>query len=159
MQEIDVFIKRGGACDVEHRRLDPNTTVAELKSLLDEDEDILFFDEDADDPLDLDHKLGCDGQRGRFVHKNRCKRVAVKVNYAGRCVDRKFGPGTTLARIQKWAERKLGVCETDGIELGLQIACSNEKPDPSTHVGSLVNCPECEIEFDLVPTDRINGAK
>ena len=158
MQEIDLFIKRGGTSEVEHRRLDAKTTIAELKKLLDEDEDILFFDEDADEPLDHSQQLGCDGKHGRFIHRNRCKHVAVTVNYAGRQVDRRFGPGTTLARIQKWAERELGVCEVDGVELGLQVTGTEDKPDLSSHVGSLVHCPDCEIEFDLVPTDRINGA-
>lgn len=158
MDEIDLFIKHGGTTDVDHRRLPASTTVAELKKLLDEDEDILFFDEDADEPLAHEQKIGCGGKQGRFLHRNRCKHVLVAVNYAGHQEDRCFGPGTTLMCVQSWAEKKLGICEADGVELALQISGTDQQPDPSTHVGSLVKCPKCEIEFDLVPTDRINGS-
>jgi len=85
--------------------------------------------------------------------------VSVLVNYGGHQAKHRFGPGATLARIQKWAEKELGICDEDAIELGLQITGTDEKPDPSVHVGSLVSCPDCKIEFDLVPTDRINGAR
>ncbi|WP_286828327.1 MULTISPECIES: hypothetical protein [Kordiimonas] len=158
MQKIDIFIKRGGASEVDHRQLDPDTTISDLKKLLDEEEDILFFDEDADDPLDFDHKIGCHGHHARFIHRNRCRHVSVVINYSGHQVEHHFGPGATLARIQKWVEKEFGICDEDAIELGLQISGTDEKPDSSTHVGSLVGCPDCKIEFDLVPTDRINGA-
>lgn len=158
MQKIDLFIKRGGTLEAEHHRLDTNTTISELKKLLNEEEDTLFFDEDADDPLEHDHKIGCHGHHARFIHHNRCRHVSVSVNYSSHQVKHRFGPGATLARIQKWAEKKLGICDDDAIELSLQIAGTDEKPDPSTHVGSLGSCPDCNVEFDLVPTDRINGA-
>ena len=157
MQKVEVFIKRGGSHEVDHLKIDADTTVEELTQYLDDSEDILFFDEDADDPLDHNHKIGCHGHHARFIHRNRCRHVSVLVNYSGHQVEHSFGPGATLTRIQKWTEKELGICDEDAIELGLQITGSDEKPDPSTHVGSLVNCPDCKIEFDLVPTDRING--
>ena len=40
----------------------------------------------------------------------------------------------------------------------LQIAGTHDRPSPSTHVGVLVHCPDCQIAFDLVPDQRVNGS-
>ncbi|WP_274377270.1 hypothetical protein [Celeribacter ethanolicus] len=41
--------------------------------------------------------------------------------------------------------------------MSLQIAGTQDRPDGSTHIGSLVQMC-CGLSFDLLPSDRINGA-
>ena len=69
-----------------------------------------------------------------------------------------FGPGSTLGRVKRWAERTLGIHEADAAEMSLQVAGTHDRPDEATHVGSLLHGDACAVTFDLLPTARINGA-
>jgi hypothetical protein len=40
----------------------------------------------------------------------------------------------------------------------LQIAGTHDRPAPSTHLGALAACPHCQVIFDLVPDQRVNGS-
>ena len=48
--------------------------------------------------------------------------------------------------------------EEDAGEHMLQIAGTQDRPAPGTHVGRLTSCPDCRVRFDLVPDQRVNGA-
>lgn len=135
------------------------STVAAIKAaLISEDEgEFLLFEEDADEPL-LDHHLvRHHGDGTKILHRSRCARITLTVRYAGRTISRDFGPGSTLDRVKRWAERELGIDQTDAAEMSLQIAGTQDRPDGSTHIGSLVQTC-CELSLDLLPSDRINGA-
>jgi len=165
MSKIDVFYQGDGVGDLEHVEIDDGTTIAELKKLFSDkhgfDGDALVFLEDEDDPLDeLADLKEHTHQAGVKAHVHRCRRVEVVVTFNGEAVDRSFGPGATIAKVKKWAaERKFEMSECDAGEHVLQITGTDERPAPGIHVGSLVACPKCRIEFDLVPDQRINGAE
>lgn len=158
MTQMDVFIRREGRRDVEHRRIGAGARAGEFKrELADGSPGWFLFYEDGEEQLEDDHELR--GQHGGvFLHLTRCRKVDVTVRYAGRSITRGFPPSATLARIKRWAERKLELDAADAAELSLQLSGSDERPEESTHVGSLVTCPDCTVDFDLLPTDRINGA-
>ena len=67
-----------------------------------------------------------------------------------------------LVRLQppaRWAALKaFGLSEEDASEHALQIAGTVTRPEPDTHIGTLVHCPDCAIVLDLVAIERINGA-
>jgi hypothetical protein len=157
---IDVFVKREGSREAVHRQVEEGGRLDDLKETLANDfgpGQWLLFTEDADDPLPEGVKAAAENG-ALFLHQSRCRRVAVVVRYAGRTVQDSFGPGTTLAKIKRWAEKKLGIEAADAAELALQIAGTQDRPDEATHVGSLVVPTACAVTFDLLPTDRINGA-
>lgn len=164
--EIDFFIRREGSLDPAHHRLGEGATVETLKIHLAEGGDIVgvfIFEEDADEPLPNHHELrhphhDHHEHSHRVLHHSRCRHVHVAVRYAGRPIERAFGPGSTLTRIKDWAERELGIDAADAAELSLQIAGTIDRPDGSTHVGSLAKCPNCRVVFDLLPTVRVNGS-
>lgn len=159
IKNVEVFIRREGLLEPILHETHDGATVAAIKAALavDGEGEFFLFEEDADEPL-LDHHLvRHHGDGTKILHRSRCKKIAVTVRYAGRAVSRDFGPGSTLDRVKRWAERKLGIDQADAAEMSLQIAGSQDRPDGSTHIGSLVQkC--CEIAFDLLPSDRINGA-
>ena len=55
------------------------------------------------------------------------------------------------------AIREFGMKPADAAEHVLLFSGSAERPEPETHVGALVSCPDCRISFDLVPHKRVEG--
>ena len=160
MTEIDIFIHREGRADPIHHRGHEGLTVEALKVHLADGREaveLLLFEEDTDEPLRDQHEIRHRGDGARFLHHGRCREVHVTVRYAGKSVRHPFGPGSTLARIKRWAERLLGINESDAAEMSLQLAGTRDRPDEATHVGSLLGGHGCEVAFDLLPTTRVNG--
>ncbi len=160
--EIAIFIRREGHPDPIHHKVEDGIAVAALKALLEEGGDLVgffLFEEESDEPLHDHHHLRHDGKDARYLHHSRCRHVHVSVRYAGKPpVEHAFGPGSTIARIKAWAERKLEIDAVDAAEMSLQVAGTTDRPDESSHVGSLVHYPGCRVIFDLLPSERVNGA-
>ena len=93
----------------------------------------------------------------RLTHLHRLKSIDVIVRYAGRDVRRAFRPSATVGRVKKWATRELSVEPSDAAELMLQISGTDNRPDADIHIGTLVKAPKHSLEFDLVPSPRVNG--
>lgn len=164
MNTIDLFYQGEGIADIEHLEIDLDSTFADIKACLVEKhgcaEDALLFLEDEDEPLnDAEKVKDHAGGKGLKLHLHRCRQIAVSVTYNGETVDRKFAPGATVARVKRWAaESKFGMTEEEAGEHVLQIAGTHERPAPGTHIGTLAKRKTCELAFDLVPDERVNGA-
>ena len=167
MAETELFVQGEGMRDIALVRVPEGGTVrdvveaARVHGLRAEDGEAPNVTVENDDAeLDLDASLSAAGiaERGR-VHVHRCKRVAVSVNFnAGQKTD-DFPPSTTVKRLKKWAEGKKGfdLSEADAADHLLQVCGSAERPDEDTHIGSLVEVPDCSLCFDLVPKSRVEG--
>ncbi len=119
------------------------------------DEKVFLFVEDEDDEHALEKLAQID--EGLRIHLHRLKSIDVIVYYAGRDVRRSFRPSTTVGRVKKWATHEMGVAASDAAELMLQIKGADNRPDADIHIGTLVKAPEHTLEFDLVPSPRVNG--
>lgn len=155
MSSINVFIQGSVVPDIHHMTLPPQATIAALRKQW-PDEKLLIFAEDGDQPLEDEALLADYGEIHRF-HVHRCRHIRVTLCFNGKEVNRKFSPATTLARVKRWAARELGIERDDAAELVLQLPGGEIRPDPSTHLGSLIDCNDCDQKFDLVPKDRVNG--
>jgi hypothetical protein len=163
MNAIDVFYQGEGIREIEHIEVDAEQTFAVLKAVLAEKHglvgDLLIFLEDGEDPIEevaVIRECGCGG--GIKAHLHRCRHVEVSVAFNGEPVHHRFSPGTTVARVKRWAaERKFGMSPEEASEHVLQLAGSHDRPAPGTHLGALVACPRCSIAFRLVPNERVNG--
>ena len=158
-KKIDVFIRQEGSPEPALHETHDGATVAALKADLAGSDDTLFhlFEEDVDTPLKDHDQVRDNGEGSKVLHRNRCSRIHVIVHYAGQQALDNFGPGSTIDRLKRWSERKLGISEVDAAEMSLQITGATDRPDGSVHVGSLVTYPACSVSFDLLPTDRVNG--
>lgn len=164
-QLIEIFVQGEGITEVALIRVPPDATVREVivKTKADcgieaREEEIIALIEDSDEEIVLDAKLidvGI-GQRHR-VHFHRCRRVEVSVNFNGATKKQSFSPSATIAKIKRWGDDEFGLKGIDATEHALQICGTNKRPDLDVHVGSLVQCPHCEICFDLVPKKRVEG--
>lgn len=161
-EPIDLFYQAEGHGEMEHLGIGDELPFGEIKALLIQKHglpvDTLIFLEDADDPLEDHISIGSHvGHVGVKAHLHRCHRISVTITFNGRPVKQDFGPGTTIARVKNWAARQFGMSLEDAGEHVLQISGTQNQPSPSTHLGTLVTCPVCQIAFDLVPEKRIQG--
>jgi len=164
MPTIDIFYQGEGIREIAHIEADPEHTFGILKRTIIEKHGLasesLLFLEDTDEPVDellivREHL----GRAGLKAHLHRCRHIKTEVNFNGETVHHQFGPGTSVARVKAWAaERKFGMSPQEAGEHVLQIAGTKDRPDPGTHLGTLVHCPQCHIAFDLVPHERVNGS-
>lgn len=163
MKAIDIFYQGECIDETDHVEADATETIGEVKRrLIDKHgaaEDVLVYCEDEDDPIGEDHAIeSVAGAAGAKLHLHRCRRIAVAVNFSGQTVSRKFGPGTTVAKVKKWAARReFGMTKEEAGEHVLQMTGSHERPAPGTHLGRLTSHQDCAVQFDLVPDERING--
>jgi hypothetical protein len=163
MESIDIFYQREGLLEIEHLEIGQDQTFGAVKALVIEKHalaaDVALFLEDADEPVDVAVTIEEIAKKGPVkVHLHRCRHVEVSVSFGGRTASKRFGPGATIARIKRWAaEHEFHMTPGDAAEHLLQIKETTTRPSPSTHVGTLVKCPNCAIAFDLIPQARVQG--
>lgn len=161
---IDVFYQGEGLREIEHIEIEPTDTFGALKAALKKKhglpEEVLIFVEDCDEPAGDTVLVAESGGRGGIkAHVHRCHHVEVEVRFNNETVRHRFRPGTTVARVKRWAaEDKFKMTPEEASEHVLQIQGTQDRPSPGTHLGTLASCPKCNVAFDLVPDHRINGA-
>jgi hypothetical protein len=164
MESIDIFYQGEGLREIEHIEVGPEHTFSTLKTLIIEkhslQSDVLIFLEDSDEPVDeavvVRQHVGPTGVK---AHLHRCRHIEVDVRFNNETVHHRFGPGATIARVKRWAaEHKFGMTPEEASEHVLQILGTQDRPSPGTHLGALTKCPHCQLAFDLVPDQRVNGA-
>jgi hypothetical protein len=163
MKDIDIFYQVEGVPEIQHISAPPDETLAALKERIKAKhavgDDAALFVEDDDGDVDEAKTVGAIATpAGAKLHVHRCRRVLATVAFAGKLLEHKFGPGATVARVKHWAAQELGMSQEDAGEHVLQITGTQDRPTPSTHIGTLAKCPACRVAFDLVPDERVNGA-
>ncbi len=113
----------------------------------------------SEDPIEDDASLSDFGAAaGLKLHFHRQRRVEVCVSFNGEEVSRRFAPSATVNRVKRWAaRRKFDMTKEEAGEHVLQISGTHERPNPGTHIGTLLTTACKKIDFDLVPDQRING--
>jgi hypothetical protein len=170
MSEIQIFVQGEGIADIKLVRVPADGTVRDLveaalpqeKGQRDKDQKARpsVTVEDSDEVLDLNSKLKAVGigHRAR-VHIHRCRTVDVTVNFNVQSKSHKFPVAATVGKVKQWAVGGSGfkMPEVDALEHLLQVCDSSTRPDEDTHVGALVEFPDCQVCFDLVPKQRVEG--
>ena len=165
--EIEIFLQGEGIRGIALARVPRNGSVRDIVEVArahglsaSDDAEVLILVEDAEEPLSADATLAAAGivHRSR-MHVHRCRRVAVTVNFNAGHKTAPFPPSTTVARVKQWAvgEQGFGLTPLDASEHLLQRCDSTERPDEDVHIGSLVTAPACELCFDLVAKQRVEG--
>lgn len=164
MEFVDIFYQIEGRREIQHLEAPAEHNFGAVKALLIEKHslpaEMFLFLEDADEPVDelivVHERMGSHGVK---AHLHRCRHVKVSVIFNGETVEHRFGPSATVAWIKRWAaEDKFGMTPEEAGEHVLQIAGTHDRPAPSTHIGALTACPHCQVIFDLVPDQRVNGS-
>ena len=121
--------------------------------------EFFVFHENGAEALGVDDTLP-ESENGEPLplHVHRCCSVVATVTFNGVSKGHEFRPGMTIAAVKKWAAvTEFGMKPADAAEHVLQIAGTTDRPEPDTHIGALVACPDCSVAFDLVPLKRVEG--
>ncbi len=106
---------------------------------------------DAHVPADLDLTLGdLDLEKHRHIHCHRCREVDTTILFAGKALNRKFSPATTVEVATRWARMNLRMDGAAESEFVLRLSGTGEQPRPNQHLGELVQDGECELYFEVV---------
>jgi hypothetical protein len=126
--------------------------------MLDDEQSVKVWLEDADEPLDAHATLAVAGVKTRSrVQVHTCQRIHVTVNFNNDNKQHPFSPSATIAAVKAWAVQKFGLDQTAATEYVLQICGSTDKPAPDIEVGSLAQPGQCSACFDLVPQQLVQG--
>ena len=164
METLDLFIQGEGLSGIKYIEIESYSTFGAIKARLIEQYNIpteaLLFVEDMDKPLDDgSNAVQHASTAGLKLHFNRCSKLDVLVTFNGETARCQFAPSATVSRVKKWvAERKFKMSDAEVGEHVLQISGTYERPAPGTHIGVLSPPGACEVKFDLVPDERVNGA-
>jgi hypothetical protein len=165
VKTIDILLQGEGIPDIQVISLGDDQRVRDVLAKAAEHRktdcqgEFLVFVEDKDVPLHPDAPLpvGEPGKPAR-LHVHRCHSIAVAVTFNGEVKEHRFGPGITVETAKRWAAIKgFGMTPADAAEHVLQLAGSTIRPEPDTHIGSLVSGAACQLRFDLVPLKRVEG--
>jgi hypothetical protein len=164
MKTIDLYYQGEGLAEIQHLEIAAEATFGEVAARLREEHGLeaeaLLFAEDGEEPLAEEAPVRSLAKgTGLKLHLHRCRQIEVAVTFNRETVNRRFGPGATVARVKHWAAvKKFGMTEEESGEHVLQIAGTHDRPSPGTHIGALTDRKTCALAFDLVPDERINGA-
>jgi hypothetical protein len=163
MKKIKLFVQVEGSDRSELVEIAPEASLKDLAdaataSGLAVPADAFVFDEENDEPLEVDKSLAQGGLKNQArVHFHRCRKIKVTVHYKAEIEDKDFPPSATVAKVHKWAAGKLLPSEIDRGEHVLQICESDIQPEPQKQIGTLVKDQTCMLCFDLVASERIEG--
>jgi hypothetical protein len=138
------------------QEIDSTTTVADLAGALGLDEAV-GWSENADEPLDETTRVAeAVGDNGH-LHLNRCRRIEVTINYAGKAKSHEYTPGTTIGRVRRWAigEQGYDLPQKERPKHEVGLCGSGVIADRNDHIGTLAS--DCGLCLDLAPRDRFQG--
>jgi hypothetical protein len=163
---MEIYVLGIGIPDVKDRVVEPNHKVSDFLSDVvklgfpaEALVEALVFVEDQDEPIEHSRTMQEAGvQEGARVHVHTCRRIEVSCNYNGQTKKEKFAP---TGRIRRVKDKFGDEFKIDPLDLGnftLLICGSQTEPDENTQIGSLTTYPKCELCFDLVKRENVQGA-
>jgi hypothetical protein len=165
MTSLSIYVQAEDSNKIEILEIDDAAPAEALikaakeRGLLEGDEsDVLIFLEEQEEPLVHGKAFVSQGGKAKDrVILHRCRRVDVSVTFNARQLERRFNPAATMARVKRWFVKEIGMSPVDASEHVLQLAGTTERPDPDTHIGTLVGKGTCSVSFTLVPRKRVEG--
>jgi hypothetical protein len=163
MTTISVFYQAESLGRIEHAIFSADATLAHALEAIRAKHSIdgasVLYLEDADEPAKLTTLLNDIAISGAVkIHLHRCRLIRVSVTFNS-TKEHRFAPAATVARMKRWAtDKAFPMSPEEAAEHVLQISGTTERPSPGTHVGTLAAHPHCDVRFDLVPNERVNGA-
>lgn len=161
MKHLEIFYQVEALSNPHHIQFECGQTFEQLKSELCKRHnltcDVLIFIEDEDMPCELPSQLHPHHKNCLKVHLHHCSVIEVTVRYNGQAKIHKFSPATTITKVKNWITSALGMTDIEASEHALQVTGTDERPSGNTHIGTLTHCRCCELSFDLLPEQRVNG--
>lgn len=145
---------------------DPQVVVVEATAnvrtlLLETEPDHGVWIEEIDEEIDLDMSFEEAGLHHRHhVHRGRCRRVKVVVQFNAVDFTHEYGPGTTIKTVYRWAsgDKAANLSPEQKAKHVLALPGADHYLGDGVHVGSLLMAGgPCEVTLNLLPRDSFGG--
>jgi hypothetical protein len=162
---MEIYVLGIGIPEVKDRVVEPDQKVSDLLQDVaklgfpaDALIEALVFIDDRDEPVSHSSTLGDAGVReGCRVHIHTCRHIEVSCNYSGQTKKEKFSPTARVRRVKDAFARHFEIDPHDIGSFTLLICGSHSEPDENTQIGTLTTYPKCELCFDLVKRENVQG--
>lgn len=162
---MEVFIHGLGIPEVRDHTVDATSLVQDLVRVAKDmgfprDSEIvaLVFIGEHEEPVDHHLKLEdvgiCEGSE---IHVHTCREISVSCNYAAQTKLQNFAPTARIKRVKDAFAREFGVDPHDFGSFVLLTCKEHSEPDENTRIGSLTTYPRCDLCFDLVKRENVQG--
>jgi len=164
MKKLELFVQVEGDKRTAVVLVDPSDHVAAIgnaaraQGLPVPTDGTMCFVGDLEDPVREDAILAQLGITDRArVHLHRCRRIEVEVHFGKETAKHRFPPNATVGRVYEWAAKKLIENDVDRGDHVLQLCNSTNRPSVDLQIGALIQATACQLCFDLVPVQRVEG--
>jgi hypothetical protein len=157
---MEIYIHSAGREDPDLIEVQADARVRDLIEVRDGDDAELIWIEDGDEPIELDITVEATGLSHRHhAHRNRCRRVDVRVRFGGNDRSHDYAPSTTIGRIFEWATGESGfdLPAEQRPKHVLAVPGADHFLAKSVHIGSLVTAGSCDVVLDLDAKVRFEG--
>jgi hypothetical protein len=117
--------------------------------------------EEVDEEIDLDLTFEAAGiHHHHHVHRGRCRRVKVVIQFNADDFTHEYGPGTTIKTVYHWAsgDKAANLSPEQRAKYVLAVPGADHFLADGVHIGSLlVGGGPCEITLNLLPRDSFAG--
>lgn len=156
---MELFLHTEGGEDPEIVEVE---ATAKIRTLLTEtDPDGRVWIEEIDEEIDLDLTFeGADIHHRHHVHRGRCHRIDVVVQFNAKDFKHEYGPATTIKTVKHWAtgDKAADLSPEQRAKHVLAIPGADHYLADGVHVGSLLTKGgPCEVVLDLLPEDAFAG--
>ena len=117
--------------------------------------------EEIDEEIDLDLTFEEAGIHHRHhVHRGRCRRVNVVVQFNAVDFTHEYGPGTTIKTVYHWAsgDKAANLSPEQKAKYVLALPGADHFLGDGVHIGSLLTAGgPCDVTLNLMPRDSFGG--
>jgi hypothetical protein len=155
---MELFLHTEGAEDPDIVEVEATAKVRAL--LVETEPDGIIWIEEVDEQVDLDVSFEEAGIHHRHhVHRGRCRRVKVIVQYNSIDFTHEYGPNTTIKTVYNWAagEKAADLSPDQKAKHVLALPGADHFLADGVHIGSLVTPGTCEATLNLMPRDSFAG--
>lgn len=162
---MEIYIQGKGIPDVKDRIVEPASRVdavleeaIKLGFPVEVVSEALVFIDDCEEPVILTITLEAAGIRdGSRVHVHTCRYIEVSGNYNGKTIIERFSPIVRVRTVKEKLAKKFEIDMHDLGSFALLICGSQVELDENSPIGSLVHHAHCDLCFDLVKRENIQG--
>jgi hypothetical protein len=157
-EKIELFLHTEGREDPDLVEVDATGIVRSL--LVETEPDGMVWIEEVNEEIELDLAFEDVGiHHRRHVHRGRCRRVTVIVQFNATDFPNEYGPSITIKTVYQWAsgDKAADLSPEQKAKHVLALPGADHYLADGVHIGSLITPGTCEVTLNLLPRDSFAG--
>lgn len=154
---MELFVHSEGGEDPKIIEVEATARVRTL--VVDTDPDAKVWIEEIENEVDLDLTFEEGIHHRHHVHRGRCRRIKVVVQFNSKDFTHEYGPNTTIKTVYHWSsgEKAADLSPEQRAKHVLAVPGADHFLADGVHIGSLVTPGTCDVTLDLMARDAFAG--